>query len=338
MENNLGNSGDDAGESGSLIQTGDVIRIHMTGRVNSHEGPVFYTTDRDIAEAEGILNENNESQFGPRLVIVGQKQVLEGVEEALIGMAVGEEKKVEIEPAKAFGEVDPKKRRTYAYREYRRKFKKPPRRGDYVEMPETGMEGRVARVEQGKVIVDMNSPLAGRTVYYTIKVLEKIEGEDARLKALLEQNFSGGGFIKIEQFKIDKTEDQISIVLPTEVLYLPRFQLAMILFQSKLFSEYDNYKKLRMIFEFENKKAMEEEMDAADEEKADEQGEQVEQSQETGDGESGGKAGEKPSDKVTDDSSPDESGAGDKKKEEDQEEEKGKSKKTRSRKKKGKSS
>ena len=47
--------------SGDEITEGDVLRIHMTGRVNSHEGPVFQVTDEEVARAEGMMEDEEYS-------------------------------------------------------------------------------------------------------------------------------------------------------------------------------------------------------------------------------------------------------------------------------------
>ena len=154
----------------STIEQGTIVRVDLTGRVNSHEGPVFQTTVESVARDEGLVEEGKHAHYEPRLVIVGKQQMLDGVDEALVGMKVGEEKKIEIPPEKAFGNIDPKKRRVMAFREFKKSFKKPPRVGDAVDMPKSGEQARVLRVEQGKVIIDTNHILAGRTVYYTIKI------------------------------------------------------------------------------------------------------------------------------------------------------------------------
>ncbi|MBN2152906.1 MAG: FKBP-type peptidyl-prolyl cis-trans isomerase, partial [Candidatus Lokiarchaeota archaeon] len=194
------------------IESGNVVRVHMTGRVNSHEGPVFQVTDEAVARAEGMVEEGKHQHYEPRLVIVGRKQVIDGIDEALVGMAVGEEKKVEIPPEKAFGKADPKKRRSMAFPEFRKRFKKAPRVGEVVELPQTKEDARVVSMNQGRVTLDTNHMLADRTVYYTIKVVEKLEGEDSLLNALIEQRMPG---IPASEFKVNKAGKTLELTIPS---------------------------------------------------------------------------------------------------------------------------
>ncbi|HME53903.1 MAG TPA: FKBP-type peptidyl-prolyl cis-trans isomerase [Candidatus Lokiarchaeia archaeon] len=238
------------------IKTDDVVRIHLTGRVNSFEGPVFQVTDEAVAKAEGIADEEKDkhSHYEPKLVIVGKKQVIDGVDEALVGMTVGEEKNVEIPPEKAFGLADPKKRRVMALREYRIKFKKAPRVGDSVELPQTREQARIVRIDQGKVVLDTNHMLADRIVYYTIKVIEKMEGEDAKLNAMIEQRMPG---IPTSEFKIAKVEGALEITLPSQVSFYQQSGFMQYLLAMEIQKEFTQYEKVRFIIEFEKPKVPE---------------------------------------------------------------------------------
>lgn len=237
------------------IEEGDIIRVHLTGRVNNHEGPVFQTTEEAVAQEEGLNEDGQHAHYDPKLVIVGKKQVLDGVDEALVGMKVDDEKQVEIESEKAFGPVDNKKRQFMSYREFKKKFKKAPRVGDFIELPKTREQGRVIRNQQGKVLIDTNHMLAGRTVYYTIKVIEKLEGEDAKLMALIEQRLTG---IPSEEIKINREEKGIlEITIPSNALFYQQFGLMAYMLSTELQREFEEYEKIRLITEFEKPKAPE---------------------------------------------------------------------------------
>ncbi len=238
----------------STVENGKIVRVDMTGRVNSHEGPVFQTTVEAVAREEGLFEEGKHAHYEPRLVIVGKQQMLDGVDEALVGMKVGEEKKVEIPAEKAFGSIDPKKRRVMAFREYKKSFKKPPRVGDAVDMPKSGEQARVLRIDQGKVIIDTNHVLAGRTVYYTIKVVEMLEGEDAKLDAMIEQRLSG---IHAHDLKITKENKQLEIVLPPQVMFAQQFGFMSYMLAMDLQREFPEYEKIRFVLEIEKPKVPE---------------------------------------------------------------------------------
>ncbi|MFX0101903.1 MAG: FKBP-type peptidyl-prolyl cis-trans isomerase [Candidatus Hodarchaeota archaeon] len=258
------------------IENGDIVRVHMTGRVNSYEGPVFQVTEEEVARAEGMIEEDKEHQhqhYGPKLVIVGKNQVITGVDEALVGMKIGEEKKIEIEPDKAYGQVDAKKKRVMAFREFRKKFKKAPRRGDYVDLPNSQEQGRIIKVDQGKVTLDTNHILAGRTVYFTLKVVEKLEGEDAKIKAMIEQRLPG---IPADDVQIKKLKDRLDITVPSQAVFYQQFGFMQYMLAMELQREFENFEKVRFIVDFEKPKQPEIPMPEPSEEKTEEKGEEPE--------------------------------------------------------------
>ncbi|MEX2684975.1 MAG: FKBP-type peptidyl-prolyl cis-trans isomerase [Candidatus Sigynarchaeota archaeon] len=233
------------------IESGNVVRVHLTGRVNSHDGPVFQVTDEAVAKAEGLVEEGKHQHYEPKLVIVGKKQVIEGIDEALVGMKVGEEKKIEIPPEKAFGKSDPKKRQSMAFPEFRKRFKKVPRVGEVVELPQTKEDARVVSTNQGRVILDTNHLLADRTVYYTIKVVEKMEGEDALLNALIEQRMPG---IPASELKINKAGKTLELTIPNQVMFYQQSGFMLYLLANEIQKEIPQFEKVRYIIDIEKPK------------------------------------------------------------------------------------
>jgi FKBP-type peptidyl-prolyl cis-trans isomerase SlyD len=236
------------------IEAGNVVRVHLTGRVNSHDGPVFQVTDEAVAKAEGMVEEGKHQHYEPKLVIVGRKQVIEGIDEALVGMKVGEEKKVEVPAEKAFGKSDPKKKMAMAFPEFRKRFKKQPRVGEVVELPQSKEDARIVNINQGRVILDTNHMLADRTVYYTVKIVEKLEGEDALLTALIEQRMPG---IPASEFKINKAGNTLELTIPSQVMFYQQSGFMLYLLANELQKEFTKYEKVRYIIDIEKPKVPE---------------------------------------------------------------------------------
>ena len=111
------------------IKEGDFIRLSYNGTVN---GSVFDTTHEDEAKKAGIHSKN--AIYGPVTICVGQKHVILGLDEELVGKKAGAEGTVTVEPAKAFGERDPKKLQSFP----KNKFSEKPVRGMPVKMEELG--------------------------------------------------------------------------------------------------------------------------------------------------------------------------------------------------------
>ncbi|HHQ45104.1 MAG TPA: peptidylprolyl isomerase [Candidatus Altiarchaeales archaeon] len=160
----------------------DFIKIDYTGRMK--DGGVFDTTCKETAEKEGILNSNR--VYKPMTVIVGEKQVIEGLDEALAKMKVGEEREVEIPPEKAYGKRDPARVNLVPAKIFK-KEKVNPFPGMPIEID--GMHGRVQTVAGGRVRVDFNHEFAGKTLVFKVKVVEKAEDDNEKAKYLVEKSF-----------------------------------------------------------------------------------------------------------------------------------------------------
>jgi FKBP-type peptidyl-prolyl cis-trans isomerase SlyD len=157
------------------IKEGDFIRISYTGTVN---GNIFDTTDGEEAKKAGIHSPN--AIYGPVTICVGQKHVIIGLDEELVGKKAGASGSVTVTPDKAFGEREPSKIQSYP----KNKFTQKPVRGMPVKIEEQG-EGTVVDVIGSKVIVDFNPPLAGQTLTYSYKIEDKVSEPLEQLKGLV---------------------------------------------------------------------------------------------------------------------------------------------------------
>ncbi|HUK93104.1 MAG TPA: FKBP-type peptidyl-prolyl cis-trans isomerase, partial [Methanomicrobiales archaeon] len=77
------------------------MRLSYTGKIGER---VFDTTDEAVAKEAGI--HNPQAVYGPVLVRVGNRHVVVGLDDALVGKEAGEEGSVEVPPEKAFGVHD----------------------------------------------------------------------------------------------------------------------------------------------------------------------------------------------------------------------------------------
>src|SRR5512136_3497316 len=115
------------------IKDGDFIRLSYTGKVGDN---VFDTTFEDEAKKAGIHSAN--AVYGPVTICVGQKHVILGLDEDLLGKDVGYSGDIVVGPEKAFGDRDPKRIQSFP----KNQFKEKPVRGLAVKMDEMG-EGTV---------------------------------------------------------------------------------------------------------------------------------------------------------------------------------------------------
>lgn len=85
------------------VKTGDNISVDYTGRFEN--GKVFDTSIEKVAE-ENNLPPRGEA-YEPLNFTVGKRQMIKGFDEGVIGMKVGETRKLTIPPEKAYGPSNP---------------------------------------------------------------------------------------------------------------------------------------------------------------------------------------------------------------------------------------
>lgn len=157
------------------VKNGDFIKIDYTEMV---DGQVIAATDEAVAKENGIYSED--APYGPHLIVLGAGQLVKGFEEDLIGKEIGYSGRVEIAPENAFGLRDPKKVEMVPANRFKEQKPYPGMR--------VGIDNRtgtVTRVIGRKVSVDFNHPLADRTIVYEYKIVESIEEQQEKLKALI---------------------------------------------------------------------------------------------------------------------------------------------------------
>ena len=136
------------------VKKGDTVSVNYTGKFDN--GEIFDSSDKS-----GV----------PLSFTVGSGQVIKGFDDAVLDMNFGEEKTVVISPKEGYGESQGEL------------INKVPRNklpaGELSEgmqlmvtLP-NGMKfpARLTNVKTDDVTIDLNHPLAGKTLYFTIKVL-----------------------------------------------------------------------------------------------------------------------------------------------------------------------
>ena len=120
---------------------------------------------------DSVLEDNFDDD--PMTVELGCGEMAEGLELALLGLREGEEQTIDIGPDLAFGYVDETLFRRIARNEFDPAFEL--ERGLIIEFAtEDGqtLPGTVIDFDEQVVHIDLNHPLAGQTVRYSVKILE----------------------------------------------------------------------------------------------------------------------------------------------------------------------
>lgn len=122
-----------------------------------------------LTDAEGTVLDS--SQGRPPLTYThGVQQIVPGLEKALTGMHVGETKKVTVAPADAYGEVDSQA----VIQVPKADLPEGVAAGTQLVARSPDGETRVVRVKEIRdetALIDLNHPLAGKTLHFDVKVI-----------------------------------------------------------------------------------------------------------------------------------------------------------------------
>jgi FKBP-type peptidyl-prolyl cis-trans isomerase 2 len=138
------------------IKAGSKVKVEYTGRFE--DGTVF------------------DASREPLSFTVGEKKVIPGFEKQITGMKKGEKKTIKLKPEEAYGEVNEK-----FFVEIPKSFLAgrgvEPKQGMRVRMEPKDQEypARVARikeVKEDKVVLDLNHPLAGKTLIFDVTIVD----------------------------------------------------------------------------------------------------------------------------------------------------------------------
>ncbi|ELY87328.1 FKBP-type peptidylprolyl isomerase [Natrialba hulunbeirensis JCM 10989] len=168
---------EDAAEAEGL-QDGDFVELEYTAYTADGDQLVD-TTDPEVAEEEGVADQNQE--FKPRTIVLGESHIFEGVEEAIVGSEAGDTGSVTIDAEDAFGEYDPDNVQTVSAEKIDEDDRYP---GANVQVD--GQQGYISTIIGGRARVDFNHPLAGEDVEYEFEVLDVVDDREQQAAGLFE--------------------------------------------------------------------------------------------------------------------------------------------------------
>ncbi len=190
------------------LADGDVIRFDYTLWVEGSPKPIE-TSDEARAKAEGIHRDGK--RYRPLVVTLGQDQIIPGLESHIRSHGkVGATVTVELAPAEAYGERDAKRIHDVPMAQFKAQ-KVEPQVG--MELTFQNQHGVVTRVAGGRVRVDTNHTLAGKRLKYEYTVREVLADEAAKVNAVLENLFPGGGY------KVEVGKDAVTFEIPDQAKF-----------------------------------------------------------------------------------------------------------------------
>jgi FKBP-type peptidyl-prolyl cis-trans isomerase SlyD len=176
------------------VSKGDFVVVDYTGTTG---GKLFDTSVEAAAKAAGI--DTRERAFRPLVVEAGAGELIPGFDNALIGMDKGQKKHVTLPPADAYGERDPGLVRVVPLNVFTAN-RLNPFPGMVVDLD--GMPARVQSVSGGRVRVDFNHELAGKTLEFDIEVRDVLKERDAKIRALADTFFGKNADVEIAAAKV----------------------------------------------------------------------------------------------------------------------------------------
>ena len=145
------------------IQNKDMSMIERNSRVT-----LYY---RLGLTDDQILEDNFDDE--PMTILLGTDEMAEGLELALIGLSEGDEQTIDIGADLAFGYVDETLFRSLPRADFDPEIEL--ERGLIIEFANDDgdtLPGTIVDFDAAQVEVDLNHPLAGQTVRYSVKIVE----------------------------------------------------------------------------------------------------------------------------------------------------------------------
>jgi len=137
------------------VERGDTVKVHYTAQLEN--GMIFDST----------------MGTGPLIVIIGEGELIPGFEEAVMGMKIGESKKVKVAADKAYGPYHKDLKMVVNHNQLPEDFE--PEVGARLEMPHQmgcPIIYTVTEVSESTVTLDANHILAGKDLIFEIQLME----------------------------------------------------------------------------------------------------------------------------------------------------------------------
>lgn len=138
------------------VEKGNYVKVHYTGKIEG-DGEVF----------------DSSQGCQPLEIQIGSGQVIPGFENALLGMEQREQKTFVLNPAEAYGDRDENLKHTFSRSQLPPDLH--PQQGQVLVLqhPQQGqIPATVTEVTEKDIVLDLNHPLAGKTLNFSIEVVE----------------------------------------------------------------------------------------------------------------------------------------------------------------------
>src|SRR5689334_6977532 len=198
------------------VKPGDFLLVNFTLKVKESGETVDTTYD---AVAKDAHLHQHDTTYGPRFIIFGEGWLPKGLEDSLVGADIEIETTVELPPENRYGARDPAKMRLVPLRSFR--VQGVPNPGAQFELD--GRPAIVRAVGAGRVQVDYNHPLAGRTLIYDVSIEKVVEDDNEKVLNIISKRIPE---VDKTKFNIEKKGTELTVEVPEEAFYLSGLQIA----------------------------------------------------------------------------------------------------------------
>jgi len=172
-------------------------------------------------------------------VTLGSRQIIPGLESHIRSHGqLGQTVEVEVAPEDAYGARDPQKIKDVPMAQFKAQ-KVTPEVG--MALTFQGERGVITRVAGGRVRVDLNHDLAGKTLRYQYTVREHLTDPKAKVEAVLGSLFPAG------RYKMEFSGDAVSIEVPDQVKFDQNWMMAKFMLVSRVREAAGQDKAIRLV-------------------------------------------------------------------------------------------
>ncbi|MGC8649149.1 MAG: FKBP-type peptidyl-prolyl cis-trans isomerase [Candidatus Micrarchaeia archaeon] len=182
------------------FKDGDFLEIEYTIWDAATNEMIFSTDEKRAKESEIYSDQNI---YGSMVVVLGSGSTIKGMENILKDMKEKETRKATFEPADAFGERNEDLIRVVPLSTLKQQNINP-----YVGLTVDvdGVKMIVKSINSGRVVLDANHPLAGKTLIYEISVIKQVKDPKEQIEMLATKRYN----IKPSSININNKEASLT--------------------------------------------------------------------------------------------------------------------------------
>ncbi len=228
-----------------MLERGSYILLDYTVIVKD-ENRVVETTIEEKAKENNIYDP--ERVYEPKLIILGETKIFQPLEEELYKADEGSEIVVEIPPEQAYGQRDPNKVKIVSIKEFYRQGRIP-KVGDVIEVEGKGV-AKVISISSGRVVLDLNHPLAGKTLIVHAKVVKKLTSDEEKIKYLIKNYIPRVDASKI-RVELSDGGSVVRVELPRETIVIDKIGIIKASIADEIGRRFSQVKRVIFIDQFE---------------------------------------------------------------------------------------